>query len=116
MCVLILTKRHGTPFDVTSILEEDIIKICIKLGHTHFLGVLHYSVTKSIILFQLADDMQCATGGAVKETALHKEAFAVRASAPSKTHMRTYMTAVGVQPSRTQPPSSEGRGTSFAHW
>ena len=51
MCILILTKRDGTLFDVTSVLEEDIIEICIRLGHTHPLGVLYYSVTESIILF-----------------------------------------------------------------
>ena len=44
-CILILTKRDGTPFNVTSVLEEDIIEICIWLGHTHPMGVLCYSVT-----------------------------------------------------------------------
>ena len=44
-------KRDGTLFDVTSVLEEDIIKICFRLGHTYPMGVLHYSVTESVILF-----------------------------------------------------------------
>ena len=51
MCILILTKGDGTPFDVTSVLAEDIIEICIQLGLTHPMDVLHYSVTKSIMLF-----------------------------------------------------------------
>ena len=110
ICVLILTRKDGTPFDATSVLEEDIIKICIRLGHTHPVGVLHYSVTESIVLFQLADDMQHATCGAVKVMVLHEEASTIRASAPSKTHVRAYMAMVGGEPSRTQPPPSEGEG------
>ena len=61
MCVLILTKRDSTLLDGTSLLEEDIIKICIQLGHIHPMAVLHYTATEYIILFQLPDDMQCAT-------------------------------------------------------
>ena len=57
ICVLILTKRDGTLFDVTSVLEEDIIKICIWLGHTHPMGVLCYSAMESIMLFQMEDYM-----------------------------------------------------------
>ena len=41
---------------------------------------------------------------------LCEEAIAIRVSAPSKTHMRAYMTAVGGKPSRTQPPPLEGEG------
>ena len=81
-------KRDGTPFDVTSVLEEDIIEICIRLGHTQPLGVLHYSARESIILFCSADDMQCATHGAIKAMELHDEAIAIRATAPSETHIR----------------------------
>ena len=41
---------------------------------------------------------------------LCEEAIALRASAPSETQVRAYMTAVGVEPSRTHPPPSEGVG------
>ena len=34
---------------------------------------------------------------------LHEEVIAVRASAPSETHMRAYMTRLGGKPSRMQP-------------
>ena len=40
MCVFIITCKDGTPFDVTSITEEDIVQICMMLGHIHPLGVL----------------------------------------------------------------------------
>ena len=74
----------------------------------HPMGVLHYSATKSIILFQLADDMQCATCGAIKVMVLHEEAIVIRASPPSAAHVRAYMAVVGGEPSRPQPPPSEG--------
>ena len=41
-CILVLTRGDGTPFDAASIQEEDIIKICVWLGHTHPKGVLRY--------------------------------------------------------------------------
>ena len=110
MCVLVLMKRDGTPFDVTSVLEEGIIEICIKMGHTYPMGVFHYSVTESIILFWSADNMQCATCRAIKMIVLHGEANAVRASAPSENHVRAYMATVGWEPTRTHPPPSEGEG------
>ena len=107
MCILILTKRDGTPFDVTSILEEDITKICIRQGHTHPMGVLCHLVTESIVLFQLADNKQHATCRAIKVTVLCEEAIAIRVSPPSTTHMMACMAMVGGEPSRTQPLPSD---------
>ena len=40
ICVLIVTRKDGTLFDVTSVTEEDIMEICMTWGHTHPLGVL----------------------------------------------------------------------------
>ena len=37
--------------DASSVTEEDIIEICITMGHIHPLGVLHYSATESVVLF-----------------------------------------------------------------
>ena len=54
--------------------------------------------------------MQCTTHGAIKASALHKEAVAIRASAPSKAHIRAYMTVVDGKPARTQTPPLEGEG------
>ena len=110
MCLLILMKRDGTPFDVTSVLEEDITKICIRQGHTHPMGVLCYSAMELVILFRSVDEMQCATHGAIKAMILSKEAIAIRASAPSKTLVRAYRTAVGGKLCRTQAPPWEGEG------
>ena len=65
-CLFVVTRPDGTPFDVTSVSEEDIVEICIKLGHTHPLGVLHYLAMESVALFCTTEDMQCVTHGAVK--------------------------------------------------
>ena len=58
MCVITLTKRGGTLFDVTSIQEENTMEICVQLGHTQLLGMLHYTTLESIILFHSTDEMQ----------------------------------------------------------
>ena len=39
---------------------------------------------------------------------LSEEAIAIRVSPPSTTHMRAYMATVGGEPSRSQPPPSDG--------
>ena len=73
------------------------------------MGVLLYSVTESIVLFPLADDMQCSKCGAIKVTVLHEETIAVRVSPPLASHVRPYMAVVGGEPSRTQPPHFNGK-------
>ena len=45
MCVLVLTRGDGTPFDAASIQEEDIIELCVEMGQTHPKGVLQFMAT-----------------------------------------------------------------------
>ena len=49
MCILVLTRGDGTLSDAASIQEEDIVEICIQLGHTQPESVLCYSVVKSVM-------------------------------------------------------------------
>ena len=42
MYVLVLARDDGTPFDVNSIQEEDIIELCVEVGQTHPEGVLQF--------------------------------------------------------------------------
>ena len=46
--------------NASSILEEDIVEICIRRAHAHPLGVLWYSVPESVILFRNLKDVNCA--------------------------------------------------------
>ena len=43
MCVLAIARVDGTPFDATSIQEEDIVEIHVEVGQTHPKGVLQLS-------------------------------------------------------------------------
>ena len=95
MCLFVVTQKDGTLFDATSVTKEDIIEMCIKLGHTYPLGVLHYSAMELIALFHSTEEMQCATHGAIKAMELQGEAIAVRDVAPSETHVKAYIIAVG---------------------
>ena len=109
MCIFILTRGDGTLFDASSILEEDIIKICIQLGHTHPEGVLQYSAIESVMLFHTMDKLQIAVCGVVKAlTCCMMKPLEFRTSPPSATHMRAYMAVVNGEPSGTQPPPSDG--------
>ena len=107
MCILILARCNGTPFDATSTLEDDIIEICIQLGCTHLKGVLWYSAIKSLVLFHSADELQVMAHGVIKAMMLHEEAIRIRTSLPSATHERAYMAVVNGEPSGTQPATPD---------
>ena len=49
LCLVSITRRDDTLMDASSISEEDIVEICIMKGHTHPLGVLHYSTMESVV-------------------------------------------------------------------
>ena len=110
MCIFILTRGDGTLFDASSILEEDIIEICVWLGHTHPEGVLWHSTIKLVMLFHTTDQLQIMAWGVVKATTLHNEAISVRTSPPSATHVWDYMAAVtGEPPASNLHPLMERR-------
>ena len=88
MCIFIVTRKDGTPLNVTSVSEEDIIEICVTLGHTHPLGVLQYLTMESVALFHMTEGMQQASCGAIKATELQDEPIAIQIMAPSEHHIR----------------------------
>ena len=79
------------------------------------MGMLHYLAMELVALFHSTEDMQHTTHGAIKAMELWDKAIAIRAMAPSETHIRACMIAVGEDPSKPQSPPSEG-GTPFIHW
>ena len=111
ICMFIVTRKDGTPFDVTSVTEEDIVEICITLGHTHPLDVLWYSAMGLVALFHTTEEMQRASHGAIKAMELRNELIAVRTMAPLEHHIRAYMTVVGGDHSKLQSPPQRGRVT-----
>ena len=102
MCLFILTRSDGTLFRASSILEEDVIEICIQLGHMHPEGVLWYSAIESVMLFHTMEELHIAACGVVKAMMLHNESIRVRTSPPSATHVRAYMAEVNGEPSSIQ--------------
>ena len=102
ICVFIVTRKDGTPFDVTSVTEEDIMEICVMWGHTHPLGVLWYSVTEPAALFHTTEEMQQASHGEVKAMELQDEPTAVQVAAPLEHHIEAYIAIVGGDHSKLQ--------------
>ena len=105
MCILALNRGDGTPFDTAFIQEEDIIEICVQLGHTPPKGVVQYSVVKSVVLFHSMDEMLVTACGVVKEMTLHEESIQVRTSPPSAAYVRAYIAVMDGEPSGTQHPT-----------
>ena len=92
--------KDGTPFDVTSVTEEDIVQICVTLGHIHPLGVLQYLATESVALFCMVEELQWASHGAIKVMELCNEPIAIKIVAPMESHIRVYITVGGGYPSK----------------
>ena len=100
MCMFIIMQKDGTPFDVTSVTEEDIVEICVTLGHTHPLGVLQYLAVELVALFCMTEEMQWVSHGATKAMELHNEPIAIRTIAPLEPHIRVYITVGRDDPSK----------------
>ena len=76
-CMFIITRTDGTLLDVTSVTVEDIVDICMTLGHTHPLGLLWYLAIKSVALFHTTEEMQWASHSAKKAMELQDEPIAI---------------------------------------
>ena len=107
MCILVLTRGDGTQFDAASIQEEDIIEICVWLGHTHPEGVLWYLASKLVMLFHSMDEMLVAADGVIKAMTLCKKFIKLRTSPPSATHVKVHMVVMDGEPSGTQHPTPD---------
>ena len=79
------------------------------------MGVLHYSAMELVALFCSTEEMQCTTHGAIKAMELQGKAIAVRAVAPSETHVKAYIMAVGGDSSKLQSPPLEEEGEPRLH-
>ena len=91
LCLVSITRGDDTLMDTSSTSEEDIITICIKKGHIHPLGVLHYSATESVVLFCSPDELQHATHRIIKTMEFQGEAITARAMAPSEAQVTVYI-------------------------
>ena len=112
--MFIITRKDGTPLTVTSVSEEDIMEICMTLGHTHPLDVLWYLLKDSVDLLCTTEEMQWASCGAIKAMELWDEPIAIRTIAPLEHHIRAYIAIVGGDPSKPRSLPSERKGDSHS--
>ena len=112
-----ITRRDGTPMDASSISEEDIVEICVRKGHAHPLGVLHYLPMESIILFSTMEDFNRVSHGLVDMMELQTDAITVVTLAPTEVHIASFTMVWHSKPTLgdgelhtppQQTPSSEG--------
>ena len=103
--------------DASSILEEDIVGICVQKSHTHPLGVLWYLVAESVILFGTMEDLNQASHTLMDVTELHGEASPVQTMAPLEAHVAMFTSVWHSKPTTgegelhtppQQAPPSEG--------
>ena len=76
--------------DASSILEEDIIEICIQRAHTRPLGVLWYSVAESVVLVTNLEDVNHVHHNLPDVMELHNEAITVRTMALAEAHIAAF--------------------------
>ena len=107
MCVLVLTRNDGTPFNAASIWKEDIIELCDQLGQTYPEDVLWYLVAELVVLFHSMEKMWVTVHGVIKATALCKEHIRLRTTPHFTTHVRAYIVVRDGETSGTQPLTLE---------
>ena len=90
LLVVSITKRDGTPLDASSIMEEDIVELCVRRVHTHPLGVLQYSMADSVILFSNVADVHCTQHVLPDVTEFHDEAIATQTMALEQAHVTAF--------------------------
>ena len=90
LLLIIITKGDGTPMDASSILEEDIIEICIWRAHTHPLGVLQYSTAESVVLIANLEDVNHIHHNLLDMTELCNEAVTVWTMALAEAHIAAF--------------------------
>ena len=57
ICVLTIARGYGTLFDANSLLEKDIIELCVGMGWVHPNGVLWLTATELVIAFHFSKEM-----------------------------------------------------------
>ena len=87
LLVVSITKGDGTPLDASSIMEEDIVEICVRRVHTHPLGVLQYFAVESVILFRNVVDVNHILLDMME---FQDEAITVQTIAPVEVQVTTF--------------------------
>ena len=91
MCILAIARGDGTPLGATSVQEEDIVELFVKVGKTHPKGVLQLSVMELVIVFHSSEETLVMVHMVTKATAWHEEPIKLHTSPPSTTHLRAYI-------------------------
>ena len=90
LLVISISKRDGTPLDASSILEEDIVELCIGRAHTHPLGVLRYSAADSVVFLGSATDVSRTQRALLEVTEFGDESIAIRTMAPTEVQITVF--------------------------
>ena len=90
LLLISITRGVGTPLDASSIMEEDIVEICVRRAQAHPLGVLQYSVVESVVLFGNLKDVNHTHRTLPDMMELHDEAIMVWTMAPTQAHVAAF--------------------------
>ena len=91
LLVVSITKRDGTPLDASSIMEEDIMELCVRRAHTRPLGVLWYSVADLVILSSNVTDVNCTQHVLLEVTEFCNEAVVTWIMALAQVHATAFI-------------------------
>ena len=91
LLVVSITKRDGTPLDASSIMEEDIVELCVRRVHTCPLGMLRYSMVDSVVLFSNVADVNRTQHVLPDVPEFHDEAVATRTMVLTQAHVTAFI-------------------------
>ena len=72
-CVLTIARCDGTLFNADSLLEEDIIELCVGMGQVHCNGILQLMATESVTAFHSSEEMLAVAHLIMSATVWHDD-------------------------------------------
>ena len=111
LLVVSIVKRDGTLLDASSILEEDIVELCIRRAHTHPLGVLWYSMADSVVFFNNVADVNCTQQVLPDVPEFCDEAIATQTMAPMQAHVTAF-----IKMWHSNPAAGAGESHTLPYW
>ena len=83
ICVLTFARGDGTLFNANSLLEEDIIKLCVGMGQAYPDGVPWLTVMESVIVFHSSEEMLAEAELITSATVWHGDPIKVHRRPPT---------------------------------
>ena len=113
ICVLTVVGGDGNPFNGDSLLEEDIIKLCVGMGQVHPNGVLQLMAMGLVIAVCFSEEMLATAHLIASATVWCDDPIRLHKRTPTDAQIHNYTTMRHRHPSGAPAPTPQFDSTTF---